>query len=77
MSRANLPAAPTQWQPVASTTGVTYMTGLTIREYFAGLAMQGIQCQYTRQDGYDPANLARHAVIQADELIAALAKVTP
>lgn len=48
--------------------------GLTIREHFAALAMQGIQAQYTHQDGYDPDNLARHAVVQAEALIAELAK---
>lgn len=48
----------------------------TKREEFAKAAMQGLQAQYTNQDGYDPDNLARHAVIQADALILELAKVT-
>lgn len=50
---------------------------MTLREYFAGLCLQGLQAQHTVQDGYDPSNLAHHAVVQADALLLELSKEHP
>lgn len=69
MSKADEPAFPCDGPNVPA-------YGLTIREHFAAMAMQGLQAQFTHEDGYEPSNLARHAVIviQADALIAELEK---
>lgn len=70
MSRANLPAAPTQWSAQMPASGPAYMTGLTIREHFAGLAMQGLCAGPERPNIKD---VAEAAVMVADALLAALA----
>ncbi len=85
MNRANLPAAPTQWSAVAPTgTTTIYMTGLTIREHFASLALQGVlvgsAITPTKKDltGQEAlALMAKMAVASADALIAVLAKARP
>lgn len=54
----------------------THMVGgLTIREHFAALAMQG--CLAFTSEYRTPQMIAREAVMNADALIAELAKVTP
>jgi hypothetical protein len=52
-------------------------TGLTIRQHYAGLCMQGLLAAWGNHDvtGYD--DLAHDAVKAADELIAALNKEVP
>ena len=50
-------------------------TGLTKREYFAGLAMQGILASYADVSNICDADAnAKEAVLRADALIAALNK---
>lgn len=49
-----------------------YVPGLTKREYFAAMAMQGILAQQPVEG--DPDDLARSAGICADALIAELSK---
>jgi hypothetical protein len=70
MSRANDSAFPAPSVP----TDAPYF-GLTIREHFAGLAMQGLCCH--TMDGGEPIPevIADWAVKCADALIAELAKV--
>lgn len=69
MSRANDPAYPCP-------TGDSGYGGLTIREHFAAMAMQGLIASMT-DVGVDEALTAKLAVIQADALIAELAKEKP
>jgi hypothetical protein len=47
------------------------LTGLTIRQYFAGLAMQGLLAQ---ENFEDPENTANNAVCYADALLEELSK---
>lgn len=54
--------------------------GLTIREHFAALAMQGLCANHSMVDNIDlesAAWLASKSVLAADALIAELAKVKP
>lgn len=46
--------------------------GLTKREYFAALAMQGLLASLTADDNFSPAELARSAVLNTDALLAEL-----
>lgn len=46
--------------------------GLTKREYFAALAMQGLLASLTPDDSFSPAELARSAVLNTDALLAEL-----
>lgn len=48
--------------------------GLTKREYFAGLAMQGILAQPKLMANVSPEEIAKWAVIDADAIIAELSK---
>ena len=62
MNNANKAAFP-------STDGATFATdGLTKREYFAGLAMQGIIAGRAGY-GYKESDVAESAIIVADELL--------
>jgi hypothetical protein len=54
--------------------GLHAMTGMTLREYYAGLAMQGL---LARSDPTPYSLIAQWAVQDADALLAALAKVRP
>lgn len=65
--RANEPVHPAQ-------TVTLDHTGLTIREHFAGLAMQGLLAgrHFSVTSGPECAAFARFAAQQADALIAAL-----
>ena len=74
MNNADRPANPTspngsdpEW--AAAVTG-----GLTKREHFAGLAMQGILAKYG-PDNQNDATTARDAISHADALLAELDKV--
>lgn len=81
MSRANEPAFPSQ-EPSSyicnqggdskEIVGAQYF-GMTMREHFAGLAMQGIVSKYTLSRPEDFEIVAQAAVSQADFLIAELA----
>jgi hypothetical protein len=51
--------------------------GLTIREHFAAMAMQGICGDGIPGSHHQPAATADDAVAMADALLAALAKVRP
>ena len=70
MKNANLPAMPqlriNPWKEL-SVNG-----GLTKREYFAGLAMQGILASLTGDDCISPNDLARCSLVNADALLAEL-----
>lgn len=48
--------------------------GLTKREYFAGLAMQGLLASWPENGRLNPDKTAEHATLFADALIAALNK---
>tara|TARA_Y100001938_G_scaffold141417_1_gene211107 strand:- start:823 stop:1026 length:204 start_codon:yes stop_codon:yes gene_type:complete len=52
----------------------TYATGLTKRELFAAMAMQGLSANPGYVESLDAARLARWSVSQADALLAALAE---
>jgi hypothetical protein len=52
-----------QWMPI------TY--GMTLREHFASLAMQGIM---SNEGGFDPLVVAKNSVLMADALIEELNK---
>lgn len=73
MSRADEPAHPTTYDEVSNG-----RHGLTIREHFAGLAMQGVLAgnPVMRDEKWAQAN-AVLAVGLADALISELAKVQP
>lgn len=58
------------WFSVHSVPG----TGLSKREYFAAMAMQGLRAD---QNGFDSEQIARIAVSDADALLAELAKAQP
>ena len=66
MSNANLPAFPL----TEETAGIDYYKGLTKREYFAGLAMQGNLANTKNWASREA--IARESVKDADALIAAL-----
>lgn len=55
-------------------TGPGYKPGLTIRDYFAAMALQGLVAAKhdTKHEQYDVETLTVAAVTYADELIAAL-----
>lgn len=48
--------------------------GLTKREYFAGLAMQGLLASWPENGRLNPDKTAEHATLFSDALIAALNK---
>lgn len=83
--RANEPAYPVEievasreplvLQEVQTGDGRYMAHGLTLREHFAGLAMQGLLAQTPNK--VSAAEIARQAAICADALLAALAKATP
>ena len=71
MNNSDMPAMPTeQTTEHFSQASTHYSTGLTKREYFAGLAMQGL----VGKSGFSPIHDARQAVEQADALLAELSK---
>ena len=74
MNNANMPAAPvivstTLW-PEQSTLTSVGTTGLTKREHFAGLAMQGVMANEEEYPKWS--DLARASVAAADALLKAL-----
>lgn len=69
MSRANEPLFPSLGTPNGEFS--TAVGGLTIREHFAAMAMQGLLAANYQ---YTPAQLAEDAVMHADALLAELAK---
>lgn len=74
MSKANEPAYPNE---LAAPTNDGYLStcGLTKREYFAGLAMQGMLSGEYREATPDQAKwVSKNAVEQADALLAELEK---
>lgn len=71
-SRSNISAFP---RTVSADGMSVAVEGMTIREYFAALAMQGIWAFSSDEDGdWDVLDIAGKAVSQADALIAELAK---
>ena len=81
-TRANEPAYPCEvvtrycGGPLNGETNVGHVGGLTIREYYAGLAMQGL---LAGRMGYQttPEHWCQTAVAMADALLAELAKEKP
>jgi hypothetical protein len=55
----------------AAGTSYADIPGMTLREYYAGLAMQGI---ITSKQYLLPANVAKQAILQADILLEELSK---
>jgi hypothetical protein len=84
MDNKDMPAMPQsgdnieQWNdPRNPKAGTYFATGLTKREHFAGLAMQGL-CHAIDSQGtwaHDPKTVAESAVTYADALLAELDKV--
>ena len=71
MENSNKPAYPISEEMTDRIdSGITIYTGLTKREYFAGLAMQGI----CTDDRLSPVLIAELAVSIADELLKQLEK---
>jgi hypothetical protein len=77
MSRANCNVYPT-W---GTANGEFHyeVGGLTIREHFAAMAMQGLLSNLSdiRREGFNDKDIEAYAVMRADALIAELAKVRP
>lgn len=73
ISRATDPAFPVLEQGVSGQTIMCY-EGMTIREYFAAKAIQGLTASIGQHDVTDAGELAHDAVRIADALIAELAK---
>jgi hypothetical protein len=67
-SLADKPAFPVPYDH----TGLTAVGGMTLREYYAGLAMQGFMANANAL--YEPDGAARDAVQYADALITELEK---
>jgi hypothetical protein len=59
--------------PTNESSELNLTPGMTLREYYAGLAMQGL----LMRDSFRPADAARMAVAHADALIAELAQEKP
>lgn len=70
-SNANLPAFPAQEMCEANT---SIEWGLSKREYFAAMAMQGILSTQENGNGITEAKIAEWSVQNADALLAELAK---
>lgn len=73
MTNPNEPINPTIWDDKHNPTFVRDNDGLTKREYFAGLALQGY-CSAGSTGMPTAENLANYAVTVADELIKQLNK---
>ena len=73
MDNKELPAFPFEYK---NQDGTTYKYGLNKREYFAGLAMQGLLARSDYKNGHEqiPINLSVDAVRFADELLTQLSK---
>lgn len=69
MKNGNMPAMPIELSGFGQYAPEVH-TGLTKREYFAGLIMQGLMANYGNCE--DLGGLAKSAVIRADELLEAL-----
>jgi hypothetical protein len=74
MNNQNSPAFPTEIAFNEKTKVTTISHGLTKREYFAGLAMQGYIVERHGQDDIDRAKVAKWSVKLADELLKQLEK---
>lgn len=74
-SDSNNPVFPVQWT-VESTSGpqTVIMTGLTKREFFAAMAMQGKLSGGEYHDHREIENFAKSAVAYADALLLELSK---
>lgn len=71
MNNADMPANPINADYRVKVNGVC-LSGLTKREYFAGLVMQGLVADGTFKEGF--VTTALIAIQQADELLRALEK---
>ena len=71
MSRADEPAFPV---PETAVGGQRMRGGLSKREYFAAMAMQGMLASGISERNSGPVSLAMSAVEQADALLAELEK---
>jgi len=70
-NKGNYPAMPQEWEAYGEGMG---QTGLTKREYFAGLAMQGLlsaigSTKFEYEYEFQHENLAMDAVASADALL--------
>ncbi len=80
MSRANesaFPVTDTYTNPRDDMVQTDVRGGLTIREHFAAMAMQGILASGANEPHANYVWCANRAVVMADALIAELAKVRP
>lgn len=73
MSNANEPAfaAPAEWHPLHEMQ-IGGSAGLTKRELFAAMAMQGLLSSWPAEDRFDATRVTTFAVGCADALLAAL-----
>ncbi len=78
MTNPNEPAFPAEWTEPdeGGQTRMLFAQGMTKREYFAAMAMQGLVVDTHMLDRLTRAGLtvAQEAVLQADALIAELSK---
>lgn len=58
----------------ATQVGQNELSGLTKREYFAGLALQGLCANSIAGPHHEPKNLVKEAIQYADELLKQLEK---
>lgn len=74
MITGNEPAMPFESKTMTNLSSEDF-TGLTIRQHFAGLCMQGLLAAWGNHDVTSYDELANDAVIAADALIAELNKI--
>lgn len=72
MDNKNTPAFPQVWDPAMRCDPRTTPPGLTKREYFVAMAMQGISVKYFEYISTGPERVAEHAILIADALLAKL-----
>lgn len=77
MENRNLPAFPVTLKAGDTFRGIENIDGLTKREYFASIAMQGCLSNMDQAPVTDFAGAARYCVTMADALLAELEKPQP
>lgn len=72
MNNSDMPAMPVPINPGEVAANGMNLDGLTKREYFAGLAMQGLIASFGQHDVTDSSEVAIDAALFADALLAEL-----
>ena len=76
MRNADMPAMPLSLNPGEFAADGMNVDGLTKREYFAAMAMQGLIASWGQHDVTDFGEIASDAVLAADALLAELEKTS-